>query len=100
MMCQRIGRDPMFTIGLGIVSENSRIRNPCPPQKRTTFIETSLVQNADVVACGRCRSYDHRGTFFHLSENPPSPWFFLCFRRTACDRKSPNGATAKCNVGR
>src|SRR5262245_20169445 len=38
MMCQRIGRYPMFTIGLGIVSENSRNRVPCPPQKRTTFI--------------------------------------------------------------
>jgi hypothetical protein len=29
----------MFTIGFGIVSENSRIRIPNPPQKRTTFIE-------------------------------------------------------------
>src|SRR5215510_652844 len=38
MMCQRIGRYPMFTIGLGIVSENSRNRIPWPPQKRTTFI--------------------------------------------------------------
>src|ERR1700733_1686737 len=32
-----MGRDPMCTMGLGI-SSVSRMRNPCPPQNRTTFI--------------------------------------------------------------
>src|SRR4030095_9170155 len=38
MMCQTMGRYPMFTMGLGMVSENSRSRIPKPPQNRTTFI--------------------------------------------------------------
>jgi hypothetical protein len=35
----------MGTIGFGIVSEYSRIRNPWPPQKRTTFITTPPFAN-------------------------------------------------------
>src|SRR2546423_2821703 len=38
MTCQRIGRYPMGTIGLGVFSAYSRNRIPRPPQKRTTFI--------------------------------------------------------------
>src|SRR5258708_1186004 len=38
MMCQRIGRSPMGTIGLGRNSVSSRKRVPNPPQKMTTFI--------------------------------------------------------------
>src|SRR5581483_1871960 len=32
-----MGRGPMLTMGLGMVSEYSRSRVPNPPQKRTTF---------------------------------------------------------------
>src|SRR5574338_981458 len=32
-----MGRGPMLTMGLGMVSEYSRRRVPNPPQKRTTF---------------------------------------------------------------
>src|ERR1017187_8627376 len=38
MMCQRIGRSPTGTIGLGRNSVSSRKRVPRPPQKITTFI--------------------------------------------------------------
>src|SRR2546430_6444626 len=37
-MCQRIGRSPTGTIGLGRNSVSSRKRVPRPPQKMTTFI--------------------------------------------------------------
>src|SRR2546423_12240663 len=38
MLCQRIGREPIGTIGLGIASEYSRRRRPRPPQNTTTFM--------------------------------------------------------------
>src|SRR2546427_11380448 len=37
----------MFTIAFGTVSEYSRSRVPRPPQKRTTFIETSSTERSD-----------------------------------------------------
>src|SRR2546427_367222 len=37
----------MFTIAFGTVSEYSRSRVPRPPQKRTTFIETSSTKRSD-----------------------------------------------------
>src|SRR5437867_6643702 len=42
MRCQRIGREPMFTMGLGILSEYSRRRIPSPPQNSTTFMSLSF----------------------------------------------------------
>src|SRR5215212_2957702 len=36
MMCQRIGRGPISTIGLGRYSVSSRSRVPWPPQRITT----------------------------------------------------------------
>ncbi len=41
MTCHRMGRYPMLTSGLGIVSENSLSRIPRPPQNKTTFIDVS-----------------------------------------------------------
>src|SRR5437870_1192112 len=38
MMCQRIGRSPTSTKGLGRYSVSSRSRVPCPPHKITVFI--------------------------------------------------------------
>jgi hypothetical protein len=38
MMCHKIGCEPTGIIGLGMLSEYSRIRVPRPPQKSTTFI--------------------------------------------------------------
>src|SRR6185312_10042473 len=38
MRCHRIGLSPIGIIGLGRLSETSRIRVPRPPQKRTVFI--------------------------------------------------------------
>jgi hypothetical protein len=38
MMCHRIGRFPIGTIGFGMLRVVSLIRNPWPPQKMTTFI--------------------------------------------------------------
>ena len=38
MMCQRIGRPPISTIGLGLVSVSSISREPRPPARMTTFI--------------------------------------------------------------
>src|SRR3954454_16413550 len=38
MMCQRTGRPPTSTIGLGRVSVCSRRRVPMPPQRIRTFI--------------------------------------------------------------
>src|SRR6185503_5886076 len=39
MMCHRIGRPPISTIGLGRNSVSSRNRVPSPPHRMTTFIE-------------------------------------------------------------
>src|SRR5262245_19221085 len=38
MMCQRIGRPPISTIGLGLMSVSSAIREPIPPASMATFI--------------------------------------------------------------
>src|SRR5208283_771804 len=38
MMCHRIGRPPISTIGLGRNSVSSRRRVPNPPHRTTTFI--------------------------------------------------------------
>src|SRR5215211_7430429 len=38
MMCQRIGRPPIGTMGFGMLGAASAIRRPAPPQKMTTFI--------------------------------------------------------------
>src|SRR4051812_3288646 len=38
MMCQRIGRSPIGSIGFGRNSVSSRSRVPLPPQRITTFI--------------------------------------------------------------
>src|SRR5437667_8879222 len=38
MRCQRIGRVPIVTMGLGTSSAYPLSRMPAPPQKRTTFI--------------------------------------------------------------
>src|SRR5438105_8099699 len=38
MMCQRMGRPPTSTIGLGRNSVSSRNRVPSPPQSNTTFM--------------------------------------------------------------
>src|SRR5688500_18726033 len=38
MMCQRIGRPPISTMGLGRVSVSSASRVPWPPARITTFI--------------------------------------------------------------
>src|SRR3979490_913290 len=38
MMCQRMGRPPISTIGLGRNSVSSRRRVPNPPHRTTTFI--------------------------------------------------------------
>src|SRR5260370_24229172 len=42
MMCQRIGRPPISTMGLGRNSVSSRRRVPNPRQRTTTFITGSL----------------------------------------------------------
>src|SRR5258708_9164423 len=42
MMCQRIGRPPISTMGLGRNSVSSRRRVPNPLQRTTTFITGSL----------------------------------------------------------
>src|SRR5215471_1441636 len=49
MMCQRIGRPPMSTSGLGRNSVSSRRRVPNPPQRTTTFIEGSRQRGADQI---------------------------------------------------
>src|SRR4030042_1998450 len=51
MTCQRIGRYPSTTIGLGMVSEYSLSRIPNPPQKRTTLMPISPVPRMRV-SCG------------------------------------------------
>ncbi len=38
MMCQRIGRPPISTIGFGFVTVSSARRLPTPPAKMTTFM--------------------------------------------------------------
>jgi hypothetical protein len=38
MMCQRMGREPISTIGLGRVFDSSAIRVPLPPARMTHFM--------------------------------------------------------------
>src|SRR5437763_1639387 len=38
MMCQRMGRPPISTMGFGRTSVSSRRRVPWPPQRMTTFM--------------------------------------------------------------
>src|SRR5437763_15235099 len=38
MMCQRIGRPPISTIGFGLATVSSLIREPRPPAKITAFM--------------------------------------------------------------
>src|SRR6187200_1075941 len=53
MMCQRIGRSPTGTIGLGRNSVSSRRRVPRPPQKITTFIDLESLCNNRAHRTGR-----------------------------------------------
>ena len=56
MMCQRIGRPPISTIGLGRNSVSSRRRVPSPPQRMTTFTGTSTYNAAfPSIIPGICR---------------------------------------------
>src|ERR1700690_1165804 len=41
IMCQRIGRPPISTMGLGRYSVSSRTRGPSPPHSITTFTRLS-----------------------------------------------------------
>src|SRR5690606_11195463 len=42
MMCHRIGRPPISTIGLGLMAVSSERRVPNPPASMTTFIASSI----------------------------------------------------------
>src|SRR3989304_2642426 len=42
MICHRIGRPPISTIGFGSSSVTSLRRVPCPPHRITTFIRSPL----------------------------------------------------------
>src|SRR5215472_15842941 len=46
MMCQRTGRPPISTIGLGRNSVSSRRRVPRPPHRITTFTAVSLLMDS------------------------------------------------------
>ena len=56
-MCQRIGRPPISTIGLGRNSVSSRMRVPWPPQSITTFGLTAVIGQS----IGRGPVVDRRG---------------------------------------
>ena len=46
MMCQRIGRPPISTMGLGLATVSSDRRLPVPPASIATFIAT-LISSGD-----------------------------------------------------
>src|SRR5215218_6206860 len=46
MMCQRIGRGPISTIGLGRYSVSSRSRVPWPPQRITTGMSSLSIMKS------------------------------------------------------
>src|SRR5437868_6219354 len=50
MMCQRIGRPPISTIGFGRVLVSSAMRVPMPPARITTFIHLAPDGNPHPVA--------------------------------------------------
>src|SRR2546423_11900004 len=72
MTCQRIGRYPMGTIGLGVFSAYSRNRIPRPPQKRTTFIGRSPPGLAQTMPCRRSCVYLHFGNRYDTFSTPVS----------------------------
>ena len=85
MLCHRIGRWPIGTIGLGMASEYSRSRSPRPPQKITTFIGWLL----DVLAMRARRGHGHHPRRMR--------WRDMSVIRAVCtmaDRESPLPLTA------
>src|SRR6185437_8484295 len=68
MMCQRIGRPPISTIGLGRNSVSSRSRVPFPPQRMTAFI-VSL----SFVVRATARTQVARAAFHGTSSGLPLP---------------------------
>src|SRR5258708_6217587 len=54
MMCQRMGRPPISTIGLGRMDVSSLSRVPKPPARIMSFTHTSGA-GFDCVACARIR---------------------------------------------
>src|SRR5450756_144001 len=47
MMCHRIGRSPISTMGLGLEAVSSDRRVPRPPARMTTFTTCSLPEMTD-----------------------------------------------------
>src|SRR5882762_2574683 len=91
MMCQRMGRPPISTIGLGRNSVSSRRRVPNPPQRTTTFISgflaappargsASYLQSAGLIRV-RIQLSHTRGTKAELRKSP---------RRLQFEGRDPN----------
>src|SRR3982751_1804499 len=47
MMCHKMGRPPICTIGLGLISVSSERRVPIPPARMTAFIRKSPSQTPE-----------------------------------------------------
>jgi hypothetical protein len=45
MICHRIGRPPISTIGFGRMTVSSLRRVPAPPASNTAFIEVAYIRN-------------------------------------------------------
>src|SRR6476620_1596706 len=74
MMCHRIGRPPMATIGLGIACVSSERRVPRPPARMTVFTKL-LLSRRELAKEGTAASSFRRqqvtayaGSFAHLCE--------------------------------
>ena len=83
MMCQRIGRPPISTIGLGRNSVSSRNRVPNPPAKITAFIV--LVPSTATVYHGNLSALSAPGagaTLSAASERPAASFFWKAVYRS------------------
>src|SRR6185369_373068 len=74
MMCHRIGRPPISTIGFGRTSVSSARRVPRPPARITHFIEEALYRVGpsgleDESLAGRHREHSHTMAFSEFVES-------------------------------
>src|SRR5687768_16891341 len=66
MMCQRIGRPPISTIGLGLSVVSSDSLDPSPPARITTFMD-ALSRNANAPSQVSSSGIDGGGVSHQLS---------------------------------
>src|ERR1041385_4174704 len=82
MMCHRIGRSPISTMGLGLSAVSSARRVPKPPARMTTFISV-IVAQAFCWYCATLTRVAPRGD--NVSHRPQNPVRRLPYPGDPCE---------------